>query len=382
MLRAVTSASNIHRRALCPGSERLEAGLSDEDSAQSLEGTLLHSYDANPKLERAVLKPQQQHLLRISNGLDEFIFAYVSEKFSIPGSEPFQEGRERELCAMREREDETPGHCDRWRLYPSLSLLVIIDKKFGFKEVTPAAANYQLRTYAIAGAEEWHPENIVVAITQPRLPYEQRLTMASYSSKDIEFARAELMGIRAASRRDDAPLVAGEEQCRYCKAKLVCSAYRATLQQGFALVPVENGTVALRQAQVEKILAACNDDQLDQVLVYIQRSDFVKDMARDEARFRVKSGRLANWQLGKASETRNITDPRRAISLLILRGELSRDEILGCCEPQLNAIEEKLRAKKKCTWQVAKETIESTLEPVLERGTRKASLTRKKNGKT
>jgi hypothetical protein len=378
MLRAVTSASNIFRREICPGSEKLEAGLPDQDSAQSQEGTLLHSFDANPKLERAVLRPQQQHLLRISNGLDEFIFAYVTEKFSIPENEPFEEGRERELIAMAGTESETPGHCDRWRLYPAISLLVITDKKFGFKEVTPAAANYQLRTYAIAGYDAWHPENIVVAITQPRLPYEQRVTMACYTSKDIEFAKAELTNIRLVSRRDDAPLVATEDGCRYCKAKLICSAYQAKVQKGLMLVPNTTGSKTLRASTAEQALSTCTDEQLDHVLVSIQFAEFIKDLARDEARFRVESGRLDTWQLGKPKPTRDITDPRRAISLLTLRGDLSRDEILGCCDPKLHDIEEKVRAKKKCTWQEAKEAVESALEPVLERGTQKPSLTRKK----
>src|SRR5581483_195142 len=367
MFRAVTSASNIHRRLLCPGSEKLEAGLPDEDSIQSKEGDLLHAYDANPDLVRAVLKPNQQNLLRISEELDEIIFDLTREKFSITESEPFEEGRETTLIAMEGTDSETPGHCDRWRLYPALSLLIIIDKKFGFKEVTPASSNPQLRTYAIGGYEKWAPENIVVAITQPRLEYERRLTMACYTAKDIEFARAELSSIRAASRRDDAPLVPGEEQCRYCKAKLICKAYRAKVQEGMEIIPRVEGSVAKREESAAQSLALCTDDQLSHVLVAIKFAEFLKDAAREEGRKRVAAGRLTNWEVGKEKETNTITSPRIAIGLLAMGKFMTREEILDCSmEMHLGPIIEKHREKmmaqgKKCTWKDAKEQVHEAL---------------------
>lgn len=343
----------------------MEAGLPEEDSAQSKEGTLLHTFDANPKLERAVLKPQQQNLLRISAVTDEFIFGLVAQQFNISASEPFEEGREKELDGY------TPGHCDRWRLYPELSLLVIIDKKFGFKEVTPAEANYQLRTYAINGAAEWNTENVVVAISQPRLPYEQRCTMASYNRQDIESARVELSSIRAASARPDAPLIAGEEQCRYCRAKTICPAYNSKL------VPLQ-----WLDKEIVNTLGQLSVEQRDNLIVACKFADFIKDAVYDHEREVIAAGGESLYTLGKAAQTRTITDPKRAISTLVLRGDLSKDEVYECCEPKLGALEEKMRAKKKCTWKVAKETVEHTLDAVLERGTKKPSLTRKKNGTT
>jgi hypothetical protein len=356
----------------------MEAGLPDDDSAQSKEGTLLHSFDANPKLDRAVLKPQQQDLLRISAELDDFVFSRVREQFTdLEVSSGFTEGREKELIALRGTNAETPGHCDRFVYFAGTKLLVIIDKKFGYRETTPAAANYQLRTYAIGAAEEWDVDNVVVAITQPRLPYEQRVTMASYTREDIEASKKELSAIRFESAKPDAPLVAGEEQCRYCRARAFCPALKAKIDSGFSLVPVAgDGTVAKRQAEAAELLARCDDEELDRVLVAIQLSDFIKDPARDEARRRVEAGQLTTWQLGKASEIRKIVDSKRAVSLLSLRGDLTRDEVLGCCSPKIGALEEKLREKKKCTWKEAKEIVEETLAPVLERESKKQSLTR------
>jgi hypothetical protein len=376
MLRAVTSASNVHRRALCPGSESLEAGLPEEDSAQSREGTLLHQYDANPQLDRAVLKPQQRDLLRISAELDDFVFARVAEQFGVASDEICEAGCEKELVALEGTPQETPGHCDLWRYCERLRLLVIIDRKFGYRETTPAAANYQLRTYAIAGFEEWDVDNVVVAITQPRLPFEQRVTLAAYNVDDIAAAEDELVAIRKASAQPDAPLIAGEDQCRYCKAKLICPALQAKVVQGLAIIPAVDGTVAKRESTTERSLAECNDQQLDLILGAIQFADFIKDLARDEARKRIANGQLANWKLGKETEVRKIADPKRALSLLTLKGDLTRDEVFECSNPSITKIEEKLREKYNLTWKDAREVLETTLGSVIEREPKKPTLTR------
>lgn len=380
MMRAVTSASNVFRRRLCPASERLEAECpEDRESPQSKEGDLLHAYDANPKLERAVLKPNQQYLLRVSAALDEVIFKLVCEKFSIPEGEPFEEGVNRPLCAIQGKEGETPGTCDRWRLYPAFSLLIIVDKKFGFKIVTPAASNDQLRTYAIGGYAEWGAENIAVAITQPRLPFEERITLACYTSKDIEFAIAELTNIRAVSRREDAPAVPGEDQCRYCRAKVICEAYQLKMTEGLALVATTDGaTVAKREFDTRQALARCTSEQRDKILTAIQFADYIKDEARDFERDMIASGQDSMWQVGKSKATRDISNSGMAISLLRLRGDLTQDDIHACCKLGLSDLTEKIREKKKCTWDKAKEILDSTLETVLARGTQKPSLTRKK----
>jgi len=375
--RAITSASNIARRALCPGSERMEAGLPDEDSQQAKEGELLHAYAANPKLDRSFLKPNQRDLLDISEKCDDMIFERVKEQFGISDADLWEEGTETQLVALADRDGATPGQCDRWRYYPQRSLLVIIDRKFGYKIVTPAAANFQLRVYAIGGAAKWLADKVVVAITQPRLPYEERITMAAYSATDIDDACIELAGIRALARNPQAPLIAAEEQCRYCKAKLICPEFRRHLQ--LTVIPT-TGTKTGKLLQIERTLAAeCTDGDLEKVLLACSMADFVKDIARDEGRKRKKldPNRLPNYMLGKEGEVRKIIDPARAISLLALRGDLTRDEILNCSNPSLTKVEEKIRTKRKFTWKQANEYVDETLKSVLAREPKKAQLTRK-----
>lgn len=368
MIRELTSASNLHRRKACPGSARLEAGLPDEDNDQSREGTLLHGFDANPELDRKSLKPYHQDLLKISLDLDEQVLQRACEQFDIPGHDKGIEGREKFLIVHdppRVGKELITGHCDRWALFPTQKVLVIIDKKFGYRVVTPAVANLQLRVYAIAGLEESDCDHVLVAITQPRLPFAERLTMALYSRDDIARARVELKSILDESAKPDAPLNAGLEQCCYCKAKLICPAYKERFL-----------SIALIAPPGDRILAECTDDQLDHVLVAIQFADHIKEQARDEARRRVAAGQLKNWTLGKPVKTREVADTKRAVSLMVLRGALSKDDLFDCAKLSIRDMEELVRKRTGSTWKRAKEIVDETLASVIERGEKKPSLTR------
>ena len=342
----------------------MEEGLPDEDSDQSREGVLLHGYDSNPKLDRGVLKPYHRDLLRISTELDKAVSKRCVEQFDLPDNEPFETGREEELWVNDPSGGPVvSGHCDLWVYWPRVKLLAIRDAKFGYKIVTPAVANLQLRTYAIAGAQRWKADNVVVAITQPRLSFDERLTLAIYSADDIKRAYEELTMILRLSRDPKSRLVASEDACRYCKAKLICPAYKEkflSIEVGF------------------KDLSTCNDEQLEQVLVAISFADFIKDQARDEARSRVADGRMPNYKLGKESEMRNVADVRKAMALLSLRGDINDADVKACLSMSIGDLEEKVRLRKKTTWKEAKEIVEETLSSVIERKNKKPSLIRNK----
>ena len=348
MTRAVTSASNLFRRALCPGSEKMEAGIPEQDSDDSREGRLLHRYDANPEFDRSTLTTDQRDILKISEKLDDFIFKRAD------GSGEHFDHREVELNYL-----DIPGHADRLRYYPEAKLAVIIDKKFGRKQQTPAAVNKQLRAYAVMAAERITVGEALVAITQPRLPFDERITMAAYTAEDIVKSRIEINTIVANARKPDAPLVAGEEQCRYCKAKIKCPAYAEKYQE---------------LLEVQPTLELATPTQISRLLNAIKFADFIKDHVRDIARKMIKDGRLDDWQLGKARRNPQIIDSTRAIGLLQLRGDLNRDEILECCNPSLTKLRDKIREKLNCSWKEANNLIDETLSEVIEIEEKKAPL--------
>jgi hypothetical protein len=372
-------ASNLYRLSVCPGSHKLEAKVSGQisNTVQAAEGRLLHGYSQNPKLDRSFLKPNQRDLLKIAEDCRSEIYQKVfkSLNLDVTITPDWKGGNEMLLW-----ENEIPGHCDFWHYSKQAEAVVIIDEKYGWNVVEPATANLQLRGYAVGAIAKWdNVSNVFVAIVQPRLPYEQRITMAVYYWEDLVQAERELKEIKVLALTDDAPLVAGEEQCRYCTAKLICPAFQKVFQQEIVLAD-GSGTVAKRQSTAEALIKGCTNEELQKILQAISFSDFIKEQARDEARTRLKldPDSLSGYLLGRESSVRRIADTKRAVSLLTLRGEISQDDALECCEISIGAVEEKLRNKTNCTWKEAKDRIESTLSPVLEFQQKKQSLTRKK----
>ncbi len=370
MIRAVTSASNLDRRKRCPGSEPLERGIPEVESDDAKEGQFLHALDAHPEYDREILKPELRDLLRISADLDQRIFERVAGQFGLFPNDHYEEGHERELM-VQGNGTSTPGHCDRWRYWPARKIMVVIDKKFGRKVVTPAAANIQLRHYAVGAANERECEHVVVAITQPRLSYFEHITMAAYSRQDIELARQEIFSIRHNSAREDAPLVAGEEQCRYCKAKVVCSKYA----EAFQPLSLPGQSLGWSRTKILEQIHGLTPEKIVGLLHAVSFSDMIKDEVRDVAREMAFEDRLPGYELGEPGTLREIADPKRAMSLLELRGILTKDEILDCSKIFIGKVEERVRQKEKLpSIKKAKELVEETIGSVIERSEKKPAL--------
>jgi hypothetical protein len=223
--------------------------------------------------------------------------------------------------------------------------------------------------------------DVYVAILQPRLwSPSERITLARYNEKDIEKAREQIYAIIEASEKEDAPKRAGEEQCRFCRAKLVCSAFRDALSLPVTAFRSDlDLTKAAREALIEQRVKNCSDAQLEQLLEACALAKQVDHPARDEARRRIRDGQLTNFTLGKEYDVRNVTNVRRAIAILALSGIASREDVLDICNFSIRTIEERYRdAHKGMTWQQARDKINKVLASVIEREAAEPKLIRKK----
>lgn len=317
--RALTSASNLHQRELCPGSAFAEQGRPNTDNDDSKEGTMLHALDADPKADRSHLTGEQREVLTAAAEADEHIFAAIATRMEISQDEFFIEGREDERWMRRGFKSLFPGHPDRWRYYTDRKVLVVIDKKFGRNEVTPAEVNRQLLAYALMTSEDYEADHIFVAINQPRLPAMKRITIGEYSRETLEASKAIVYSIWDGSHnpdgsaRDDVPRIAGETQCRYCKAKLDCDAYAAKF--AFLETPSHEG----RDLFVGKLLGL-TDDQLDRIYLACNFAGRIKDDVKDEILRRHESGGMSNYSVKPSGATTNITDQAMARRILISAG--------------------------------------------------------------
>jgi hypothetical protein len=349
--------------------------LPDEDTAESREGSDLHSFLAHPEYERSVLKPHLQELLKTADQLDAELFAVVIQNEKILDSEEFVEAREIE----DERDATFCGHVDFVRRYPKRSLTIIRDAKFGYVPVERAELNLQLRGYAAMSGDDI----VYVAITQPRAPFNQRLTIAKYTQQDVLAARNQINAIIAATEDPNAPLHAGVH-CRYCRARAMCPELLRAVRHGLApmeIMPAEISKTA-KLARVEARLAQIPDEDLSKMLDAYTLVQFIYDPMMEEARRRIQDGKLDGWKLSKALERRKIINSQRAIALLSLAG-MNRDDIMECANLSLTKLEDKLNHGKLRTGQHitgakdAREFTTRVLSSVLELETGKQRVLKK-----
>ena len=315
IVRAVTSSSNLHQRELCPGSAAAEEGLPNEESEYSAEGTFLHALDAQGEVYDEQPTDEQRHILKAAAEADESIFRAVTEKMDISQDEPFIEGRETEVWLRRGFKSLFPGHPDRWRYYSARKILIVIDKKFGYREVTAAEINRQLMSYGVMVAEDYDADHVFVAINQPRLPAMLRVTIGEFSREKLAQAKQLIFQIwdgahnPDGSTRKDVPRVAGDDQCRYCKAKLNCDAYQE--KYVFLAKASEDG----KKDFVAK-LATLADDELDRIYVACKFAGLVEDPAKEEILRRMAAGGMQHYQTQGNGFASTITDNYAALGAL------------------------------------------------------------------
>src|SRR5688572_29808915 len=110
MQRANTSASNLFRRDLCPGSARMEHGLAEVDSEHSLEGNLLHALYWTGQRPQD-LTPDQRDCLDDADRYTRDFFAKVCTSIGIPEDEPCIDEKEVPLVFRGQDGSELfPGH--------------------------------------------------------------------------------------------------------------------------------------------------------------------------------------------------------------------------------------------------------------------------------
>lgn len=326
-MRYTTSASNIFRRKLCPGSERMEAKYGDSQSNEAREGTLLHNYDAEKTLIPDGLPPDVRWIYDRGKRLEEETVKKALAKMGVDGSG--KEHREITLTLRRGMKVELVGHADLVKLYGEYG--IVIDKKYGFLEVTPAEINMQLRAYAVMARKKWpRLQLMIVAIIQPRLSNAEAVTMALYDPDDLDAAEQEIYAVLGAARTYDAPLSASFEGCRYCRAKATCDVYRAAWR-----------------LDAPQAIAELTNDQLGQILEALDLAEMIKEDARDEARKRLLAApfSVASYKLGKPRKTPVVRDKIAFAGTLLRKFGFSETEMADVSTFSVKRAREVLESK-------------------------------------
>lgn len=212
----VFSPSTLERREACPASYKLEDGLPSFDTENAKEGTLKHAAIAELITAYVDGKPLPDiNDVDVKSAFDKFL-EILRE---IPDND-LQIFTERKLSYKFCGLEVYNGTADVVIVTPEK--VIVIDWKFGHREVTEAANNPQGAAYALAAMQEFDRKVADVHFYNPVIHQH-----SNYTFEGMEGIRDYVMGVIAECKRDSAPAVAGEKQCRYCKAAYygTCPAY-------------------------------------------------------------------------------------------------------------------------------------------------------------
>ena len=223
MIHSEFGPSSLERRELCPGSYRLEKDLPGFETEHAAEGTRLHEVVAN------AIKKYCDTDEEVTFCENEEYAKLAFEKFKeilsdacLPHAAEIEANKEdTENCYTVEVEHHLElqylgetvmfGTADVVAVLPDK--VVVIDWKFGHRAVEDAANNNQGAAYAVMAMLKYRKENAEVHFFNPVIFQHTKHTFTQPDS-----IKRYILNIISACKAENAPIVAGEKQCRYCKA--------------------------------------------------------------------------------------------------------------------------------------------------------------------
>lgn len=225
MSHARLSPSAAHRWLHCPGSVNAEAGLPDTSSSAAREGSAAHelaelALNSNGSCFGFIGKPLiEWNEFTVDEEMASYVQEYVDYVIALGGEQAYEVG-----VSYDKWVDGGQGTSDAIVLVGDT--LYVVDLKYGKGVQVFAENNEQAQLYALGALDEYSfadIKKVVIVIVQPRLDHiDEWETTPDQLYKFGEFAsqQAELCN------DPDAPLVPGEKQCHWCKARATCPAQK------------------------------------------------------------------------------------------------------------------------------------------------------------
>jgi hypothetical protein len=293
-----TSASNAAPDSACPGRHAAQRGLPEETSEDADSGTRCHAALAGADV---TLDGDEQELAqRVAATRDKLVADWLRPYQLV---DVFLEERlwihdPDSNCLHSGQPDYVAIATDGQHLHA-----FVFDWKFGRIAVDDPADNAQLRDLAVLvdGRHKFELASVTVQIVQP---FAGKFTPTLYDRDGLDRAADELMIRIQESNAPGAPRVAGEAQCKYCRARTRCPEFSAFVGQALpAPLTVERAKEVIEQA--ETMLPAMPDAKLARVLDVAGLAEKWLNLIKSEARMRLKErpGSIPGWEL-KAGVTR------------------------------------------------------------------------------
>ena len=310
---AQLSPSKRHRWALCPGSIREEAKYPDERSgAAAIDGTHSHTL-LEHCIKAGLADPTSMVGVKMKDDDGEFVID-ADRAARVKSAIEYVKSRVAEFNGMAEVIPETRVDPQWFTHRDDLSgtvdiqiigggVLEIVDYKDGMG-VVAAEDNPQLEQYAMGKLAEcrlgWNvPEQypwreVRMTIIQPKLALKGMNPITTWTVP-VKYLLDRLSVLSAQARATDdpnAPLVPGESQCKFCRAKGSCAALAGNVMKevGIMFQPVVTQTLDVAQQSADKDPATMDDQQIRQIMEAAPLMRQLLEAVEKEALRRLESG--------------------------------------------------------------------------------------------
>ena len=310
---AKLSPSKRHRWALCPGSVREEAKYPEERSGPAaIDGTHSHTL-LEHCIKAGLADPTLMVGVRLMDDEGEFVID-ADRAARVKMAIEYVKSRVTQLNGMAEVVPETRVDPQWFTNRDDLSgtvdiqiigggVLEIVDYKDGMAEV-PAEGNLQLEQYALGKLAEcrkghnvpdqypWH--EVRMTIIQPKLALRGGTPITTWTVPVSELLTkiSVLVDQARATDNPDAPLIPGDSQCKYCRAKGACSALAGNVMKevGIMFQPIADQTFEIAQQSADRDPAVMSDDQIRQVMEAAPLMRQLLEAVEKEALRRLEAG--------------------------------------------------------------------------------------------
>ena len=223
--------SSLSRVLLCPGSVKLSEGIEDKTSEVAAEGTVAH------EIGEAILKGEKPykvnqviecegHKIKVTREMKDAVKVYVDHCQELGlFIDDAEEGIEVHTTLEPFGVPDVYGTVDYMLAIPSIRTLYVRDYKHGKGIVVDPTNNPQLMAYALGAAGENidRYDVIDVGIVQPRAKEGEAIKTWQVSPEYLQqWAEFTLKPTVQVAIAGEAPLVPGDKQCQWCRAKGIC----------------------------------------------------------------------------------------------------------------------------------------------------------------
>lgn len=200
----------------------------------------------------------------------------------------------------------------------------IVDNKLGRNEVAPSPTNLQLRSLAVLAWLKYDASAVGVDIIHP---WSKQQPRCLYQGSDLQQAKDEIERILLAITREGAPVVPGEEQCRYCPARRQCPEF---LSAALAVVAPLPQHIEMTKGAWAIAAAAMPGEKLAAYLTRLPMAKAAVKAIEAEAKARLKAGvEVPGYELAEPETREPVNDLPTIWARLEARGVLLED-FMGC----------------------------------------------------